>query len=446
VRLTRLAFILAASATVCGCSTISTGGDTWRKSFDEGFAFSQTKNYEQAEQAYRSALKQVDSDNSANIRRAKTLDALAQVYVAQGNSVEAQSILNRAAAEYEKLWKPRNNGEDNRDYALGLASDYLALANLSRDAMNFDQAESMYKKAYQVEESALGADDLRRSIIENRANLYKMTGRNVEATKMFANAVTLTPTNATSRQESSDTWKSLQAKAEDAFRGGNYAVAYELYQAAFKKAEAKTKKSEMAETLRSMAVMDEMQGHGSHAIQTLQRALTIANEGDDSEVRAEVLLTLSRVYCRANDYGKAEPLAREACTVSINDSNGHHRVYLEALEASAIVLAKEDKIAEAEKAISAKLTFEKKGWGSESEKLAEDYVLLADIQAQGKNNTQAQSSYEKAIEVMEKQPDMLPRRMLIALDAYAKFLRATKQNSLADSIEMKAKNLRSEYE
>lgn len=162
----RATMVIVLCATICGCANVSSSGESWRKSFDQGFTLEQEQNYDKALQAYRDALKQVDGDNAPNIRRAKTLDALSKVYIAQGNSVEAEHMLNRAVTEYEKLSHAEGRGEDSRDYALGLASDCLALGNIARDAVRFDQADDLYKRAFEVEETALGADDLKRSILE----------------------------------------------------------------------------------------------------------------------------------------------------------------------------------------------------------------------------------------------------------------------------------------
>lgn len=224
-------------------------------------------------------------------------------------------------------------------------------------------------------------------------------------------------------------------------------MAKELYQAAYKRAEAAGERMNMANTLKELAIIEEMNGEGKEAIQTLERAISIATvEKKESDSRVKMLLALAGIYERHNQLEKAEPLAREACSISTTISNSEYRDYRDALVLLSEILAKEHKFSEAEKAASTYLNVEKEQYGPDNEKIAEAYALMARMEGLAQKNQEAQALFEKALDILQKAPDVTPRRQLTVLDEYSKFLRSSNQSALADSIEMKAKNLRSEYE
>ncbi len=115
--------------TAYGCSKAEHVDDkTWKDNFDSGFSAMQSNDYAKAEASYRDALDSAKAFPKGDLRLAKTYDALGETYVAENKIEDGKRAYTNGYNEYKSLWNSKSTSIDNRDYALGLATDTLHLA------------------------------------------------------------------------------------------------------------------------------------------------------------------------------------------------------------------------------------------------------------------------------------------------------------------------------
>ncbi len=442
----RCLVLLMVLATICGCRPPVSDDKSWKENFELGYSSSLGRDYAKAEEHYRAALRLAEQFPQGDVRLAKTLSELGGVYLAENKSDDAQRIFNQALQQYQKLWKPGNNSVDNRDYAVGLSMTALHLANLARDGLHFDEADKLYSKALEVEESALGSDDLKRQIMEGRATLLRLTGRGSEAAQLTSGIAELRA-EATLSEEDKSKWIPVKTAGDEAFQAGNLTKAIELYQLAFKIAEAKGNASRQSESLRKLAGVYDMRGEQGECLQLLERAHALLPNSERNQApEVEILTAEGFAYSHLKRYDKSKAAFTEA--IKMSDLPADDRA-LKRMKRPLDGLTKDyvntKQFDQAEKYATRSLEITKKFYVN-SGFVEDQLVLLAEIEAKQNKVKAAQLHYQEAIDLLETKNEYSPRVMLHALDSYAKFLRQTKQDGLAEGIEMKSKNLRSEFE
>jgi len=123
-----------------------------------GDAYSQSKNYEKSEEAYRKAVEE-DPDDPGH------LHGLAQALMAQNKSAEALE-------QYKRLTQIEPSTAEN----------FLRMAQLYRDLGKFDEAESSLLHAKQIAPGSL-------EVLYNEALLYEEQGRFDDAVKVLNDAI-----------------------------------------------------------------------------------------------------------------------------------------------------------------------------------------------------------------------------------------------------------------
>ncbi len=440
--LTKIFLLPSICVTIYGCSTTKPVDDkSWKKSFGDGYQSMRARDLGRAESNYRDALTIAQTFHKGDVRLAKTFEALGDVYLAESKTEDSKRVYSSAYAEYKALWKPHDSSLDNRDYALGLATNALHLANFAFDSLRLDDAQRLYDEALSVEESALGSDALKRQIYEGKAKLYKLTGRQSEAEKIQAQIADLKA--MPSVDDIADmSWKALQVAGDEAFQAGSIAKAEKLFNAGLQRADGP---AQSAESLRGLARIYDQRKEFSHAIATLEQARRLIPRNDDRRLDlADNLNSAGWSYFQAKDYANAEKMFLEA--VKLVHLGQHHDS--ERAEVSFQGLTKayseEGRDGDAEKFAQRKLVLTLELYGKKDSRYAEDLLAVTILQAKQKKNAQASKGFLEVIQLEEGNPS--PRYMLAALDSYAKFLRDTKQDALADTIDLKAKNLRAEFE
>ena len=427
--------------TAYGCTKAEHIDDkTWKENFDSGFTAMQSKSYAKAETSFRDALDNAQAFPKGDLRLAKTFDALGDVYIAENNIEDGKRAYTNAYNEYKALWNSHGTSVDNRDYALGLATDALHLANIACDALRLDEAERMYNEALAVEESALGSDALKGQILEGKSKLYKLTGRNTEAERIKGQIAELKALPSVD-ETGTMTWKELNAAGNDAFQSGNLEKADKLYTSGIDRAK---KPSQIAESMRGLARIYDQQKEFGKAIAKLEEARRILRTDEHRLELADNLNLAGFCYFRSKDYANAEKMFLDS--IKVLNLKQHHDAELgkAAYEGLTRAFSADGKNVEAEKYAQEKLALTLELYGKKDGRYAEDLLAVAELQAKQKKNDEATKGYLAVIALEEANPS--PRCMLAALDSYAKLLRETNQAALADTIELKAKNLRAEFE
>jgi tetratricopeptide (TPR) repeat protein len=440
--LTKILLLLSSSVTVYGCSLTAPVDDkSWKKSFDDGYRSMQARDLANAESNYRAALTIAQTFHKGDVRLAKTCDALGDVYLAEGKTEDAKRVYSIAYAEYKALWKQHDSSLDNRDYALGLATNALHLANFAFDSLRLDDAQRLYDEALSVEESALGSDSLKRQIYEGKAKLFKLTGRESEAEKIQRQIADLKALPSVDDVVNMS-WKSLQIAGDEAFQAGNIAKAEKLFTASSQRADGPT---QSAESLRGLARIYDQRKEFNRAIATLEQARRLITRNDDRRLDlADNLNSAGSSYLQAKDYSNAEKMFLEAMKALHPGQHADNERTKVSLSGLTKAYTEQGRDADAEKFAQRKLAITLDLYGKKDSRYAEDLLAVTILQAKQKKNAEAAKGFLTVIQLEEGNPS--PRYMLAALDSYGKFLHDTKQDGLADTIELKAKNLRAEFE
>lgn len=437
----RVLLLACVSATVYGCARAERADEkTWKESFDSGFSAMQAKNYAAAESSFRSAIESARAFSKDDVRIARTYDALGDAYLAENNIEDAKRAYNNAYNVYRQLLSGRNNTYNNRDFAIGLSNSALHLANIACDALRLDEAERLYDEALSQEESVLGSDGLKGRILEGKEKLYRLTGRTTEAEKIKGQIAELQALPSVDDTEGMS-WKELNEAGNVAFQSGNLAKAEKIYSLGVERA---TKPVQQAESMRGLSRILEQQKEFGKAISKLDQARALLR-GDEHRLELADNLNLSGFcYLRLKQYASAEKMFGDAINVLQLKKRGDADRGKISNEGLTRAFTDEGNYAEAEKSARNKMALTLELSGKKDARYAEDLLTVTILQAKQGKNAQAQKGFETVIELEEGNPS--PRYMLAALDSYARFLRDTRQDALADTIELKAKTLRAEFE
>ncbi|CAN5444740.1 hypothetical protein BH10CYA1_BH10CYA1_44350 [soil metagenome] len=437
----RILLLIFVSVTTYGCTKTEHVEDkTWKDNFDSGFAAMQAGDYAKAETSYREAVDSAKAFPKGDLRLAKTFDALGHAFVAENKIEDGKHAYTNGYNQYKALWNSKGTGVDNRDYALGLATDALHLANIACDALRLDEAEHMYDEALSVEESALGSDALKGQILEGKSKLYRLTGRNTEAEKIKSQIAELKALPSVD-DTGAMSWKELNVTANQAFQSGNLAKAEKIYNAGIGRAK---KPVQVAESMRGLAKIFDQQKEFAKAIAKLEEARRLLRADEHRLELADNLNLAGFCFFRSQDYVNAEKMFLDSIKIlnfkNHNDAERGKTAY----QGLTGAYGDQGRDAEAEKCAQEKLSLTQQLYGKADGRYAEALLAVAILQAKRKKIDQATKGYLSVIALEEANPS--PRCMLAALDAYAKLLRETNQASLADTMELKAKNLRAEFE
>jgi tetratricopeptide (TPR) repeat protein len=211
----------------CLLACFGCGSPSWDDYMEAGFDAHQGGRYAEAEELFLLASRQAATFDVADIRRATTLENLADVYRAQGREPDAEALYRtalerrveilgpghqRVAVGLENLatfyaqqgsyasaeplyWRAleiseANLGPDHPDVATVL----LGLARVRHSQLEYADAEPLYQQALAIREQVLGPNDMTvAELLEPYADLLRAMGRGVEATEMEARARSIRP-------------------------------------------------------------------------------------------------------------------------------------------------------------------------------------------------------------------------------------------------------------
>ncbi len=168
-----LALIVAICGTVLYFSNYFFQEETWESHINSGISFYQSKNYVEAENHFKAALKHADNFEPEDTRLHFTLNNLAEIYRVQSKYAEAEPIIKRVLVIDEK-----SLGAEHPNIAASLAN----LADNYIAQKKYSEAEPLYKKALAIWEKRLGPNHfLVGHLLIKYAKLLHKLDRNAEA-------------------------------------------------------------------------------------------------------------------------------------------------------------------------------------------------------------------------------------------------------------------------
>ena len=208
-------------------TSLACSSQGWEEYMEAGYEAQQSGRLLEAEEMFLVAVQYAEGFGADDIRRAVSLDNLADVYRAQQRDREAEGLYRQALEIRSQILGPQHQrvavGLDNlgRFYAeqgsyaaaeplywraleisevnLGpdhpdVATTLGALAALYHGQFEYADAEPLYRRALRIWEQSLGPNDIGvAEVLEGYADLLEHTGREREALAMAARARAIRP-------------------------------------------------------------------------------------------------------------------------------------------------------------------------------------------------------------------------------------------------------------
>jgi CHAT domain-containing protein/Tfp pilus assembly protein PilF len=256
---------------------------------------------------------------------AQSLNNLAEMYNEQGRYADAEPLLKRALAIYEKALGP-----DHLDVGTSLNN----LAFLYYAQGHYADAEPLFKRALAIREKALGPDDPDvATSLSNLAELYTEQGRYADAEPLLKRALAIREKALGPNHP--DVALSLNNLADFYREQGRYGEAEPF----FKRALAIREKAlgpehpDVAQSLNNLAALYNAQGRYADAGPLLKRALAIREKalGPEHPLVATALSNLAMLYMEQGHYADAEPLLKRALTIREKALGPEHPLVAELL-------------------------------------------------------------------------------------------------------------------
>jgi tetratricopeptide (TPR) repeat protein len=387
--------------------------------------------YRTAAARYELALREAESFGANDLRLARTLNNLAEVYRAQGRFDAAEPLYGRALGIRENTLGP-----DDLDLGVSLNN----VAALYQDQGRFTEAEPLYRRALGIRENALGPDhpDVGASL-NNIALLYRTQGRFTDAESLYRRALqiaerALGPGHA-------DVGRSLNYLAELYQDEGRSAEAEPLYRRALSIREKALGPDhpDVGESLNDLGVLYRTQGRFAEAEPLYRRALEIRERafGPDHPDVASSLNNVATLYQAQGRFAEAEPPFRRSLAIYEKTLGPDHPDVGTSLNNLAFLYQAQGRLAEAEPLYRRALGITEKTLPDHADVGTALNNLALLYQTQGRL-AEAESLYRRALGIFEK--TLAPEHPNIpkVLNNLAKVYRAQGRFAEAESLYRRA--------
>jgi len=476
--------------------------------------------YAAAEEHDRAALADAESFDRNDLRLEATLTNLGAVLQARGACCDAERLLSRALAIRETHF-----GEDSIETALGknnLAAiwlqtgrveearklqtealvtaekvlepndteliPYLTLAALTeRDALHYERAEELLKRARGLAESNVAVDPRRlMQVWRHLGSVYRAAGRFEEAEQAYksllslsesrfgadtldtANALTSLGSVLCDRKFFADARPYL-SRAVDIFRQIHelgvpaFIVAVqtlastELYLGRSRSAEqhdllviATLKNSQrvdrdaLAVAYNNLGQVYAAQGRFKEADQATIQAkdIWIAIAGPENSKVAAAISNLGAINLQEHKYKQAAALYNESAGIDLKVAGPSSLVYARDLNRLGVLYNDQKHYPEAEEVLRKALEIDSNKLGPGSPVLAEPYLNLAASLHSQRRRDEALECYRRGIEIMTNAGQRDAPNMAVVLDRYSVLLREMKRWADAEEVSTEALGIR----
>jgi tetratricopeptide (TPR) repeat protein len=275
--------------------------DEWRRRMDEGATAEIVGDYAKGIASYRLAAQIAEGFDRGDKRRVTTWNALANMYDALGQFVDAE-------AEYRRALKAaaEAGGKSSPEYALVLGNLGTSYVETGRPA----SGEKLMREALAIYSAADPPDPLRLAIARNAlGEVLSVTGKFKEADTLFTAALPVLEKNPDAWGEAAIATNNLGVAR---FNLGKHEEAGQLLHQALSMMELHTGPDHpmLARTLNNLASQQARTGHPEEAGKCLRRALDIAERrlGPDHPVYAAILANYAALLREGGEKSQAKAL------------------------------------------------------------------------------------------------------------------------------------------
>jgi CHAT domain-containing protein/tetratricopeptide (TPR) repeat protein len=324
-----------------------------------------------------------------------SLNNLALLYQSQGSYKAAEPLYRRALEIMEKAFGPAHPLT---------ASSLNNIAELYREQAKYAMAEPLYRRALEVNEEALGEEHPdTATTLNNLAILYRSQGKYAAAEPLFQRALLIT--EKALGPEHPDTAIRLNNLAELYRYRGNLAAAEPLYQRALKIQEKvlSPEHPTTASTLNNLALLYEAQANYAAAEPLFQRALKIREKvlGAEHPNITYSLGGLAALYEAQGKYARSEPLKKRALAIREKVLGPEHPDTANSLNNLADLYRVQGKYAASELLYRRALNIKEKALGPEHPDTAIGLNNLAELYRLEGSYTAADPLYRRALAICE---------------------------------------------
>jgi len=275
--------------------------DQWRLRMDEGATAEIVGDYAKSVASYRVAAQIAEGFDRGDKRRVTTWNALANMYDALGQFVDAE-------AEYRRALKAaaEAGGKSSPEYGMVLGNLGTSYVETGRAA----SGEKLMREALAIYSAADPPDPLRLAIARNAlAEVLSVTGKFKEADTLLTAALPVLEKNPNVWGEAAIATNNLGVAR---FNLGKHEEAGRLLHQALSMMELHTGPDHpmLARTLNNLASLSARTGHREEAGQCLRRALDIAEKrlGPEHPVYAAILANYAAFLRQGGEKAEAKVL------------------------------------------------------------------------------------------------------------------------------------------
>ena len=327
---------------------------------------------------------------------ADSLSAIAQDNYAQGKFTEAESLYKRALELREKAL-----GAEHLDVATDLNN--LGAMYIARG--KFAEAEPLLKRSLAIREKALKPNhpDLASSL-NNLAELYRNQNRNAEAEPLYKRALAII--EKAFEPEHNERARTLNNLAILYYNQAKYAEAESLFQSsiAIKEKLVGPNHVDVARSINNLASVHRDQGQYAKAEQEYARALSIREKalGPEHPQVAISLNNLASFYDTQGRFAEAEPLFKRSLAIEEKALGPEHPNVATDLSNLAGLYENQGKYAEAESLYKRSVFISKKTLGPNHPKIAFAYSNLANLYFDQSRYAEAEALHKQSLAIREK--------------------------------------------
>jgi CHAT domain-containing protein/tetratricopeptide (TPR) repeat protein len=301
---------------------------------------------------------------------ARALNNTAEVYIKEGKLADAEPLLERSQAIYEKLF-----GSDSVEVALILNNR----GQVSLGQGRYAAAEPLLQRSLAIYEKQLGPDHTRVAmVLNNLANLKIDKSEFPSAEALYKRSLAIYEKAFGS--ESPDFARELSNLGELYRREGKFAAAEQFFQRslAIREKVFGSGHSIVGETLNQIGALYLDQNNFSASEPLLRRAIKVqeASLGSNHPSVARALNNLAEVFVRTNRFAEAEPLFRRALKIQENSLGPNNRETTATQNNLAHLLLETNRAAEAETLYLGALTRKEASLGRDNPQVA---ITLANL-------------------------------------------------------------------
>ena len=321
---------------------------------------------------------------------------------------------------------PATGGEQehDRDAELALAKRLHSQASKLANALEFTEAEALYKRALAIKERIQGPNHIGlAATLNDLAVLYKNMGKYAESEALHKRSLSL-------REESLGPNHSRVATACSGLGvlyevWGRYSEAEPLYRRALGIVEKNRGRDDLSvvDICNNLGVLYKNMGRYEEAEALYKRALAIlrkAHGGNHPDV-AVVIGNLAVLSKNQGRYGEAEALHRQQMAIQESSLGPEHPRIAKALGNLAVLCKNQGKDAEAEALHRRALAIEEKVYGPEHPDVARSLTNLAGVCERSGKYAEAEALYKRAIAIEEKVLGRQHPRLAVTIGNYGIF-------------------------